>query len=271
MLAGLGILSGITQSADARESTQAQQTNTRVIVHSVKLGNDDLGMRISVPEQWQATNEAFTRFHYETVLFAADNMKLGPKYQEQCSTFPDGGMMCSGTNSLSALSRQMAPGEILLNVSYFGGPPSIGGPPVDTIGSDLKTLLAAMSLSPSAEPGLSSLSMSFAKRGIRWQVSVFAKGALGETDKKNLQAMLESFRFVDAPVASEQWAAYVAWQRLPEDQRKPEVPWLLPRGTAGGNSVRVTKADSAYFVTFQRENSVWRFRVEESGTVTPIQ
>jgi hypothetical protein len=173
----------------------------------------------------------------------------------------------------------MLPGEVQLkiSVSMVVGPFRGSGPFADTVGSNLRSLLSDAVLRPTGEPGLglTSFSFSFSKRGIPWKVSAFAKGTISEGDKRDLDAMLQSLRFIDGPVASDQWAAYLAWQQLPPKERKFEVCWILPHGQCGPRLVSVTKAGAAYVVTFrnsevQNNVSTWKYRVEGMGKVTPI-
>jgi hypothetical protein len=236
----------------------------------VTTGDDDVGLRIAVPEKWVFSNGAG---------FEADNRRLGAtSYLVECKPIELNiggigtlGSECSRGHYLAHLSKQMLPGEIQLNISAGSSSGRVGDEnmPADTVGLDLPSLLSAAALRPTGEPALASLRVSFAKRGFIWEILVYAKGAISEGDTKDLKAMLASLQFIDGPVSSEHWAAHLAWQQLPADERKPEVCWTIPHGMCGGRHVNVTKEESTYLVTFENRelpnNPTWKFRVEEAA------
>jgi hypothetical protein len=174
------------------------------------------------------------------------------------------------------MSQQMQPGEVYITFGFSYGP---GGVPMraDTIGDNLQALLATNRISAAYEAGLSCLGLRFFKRGHWWDISAWLREPIMDENRQKVRSLLQSFHFVDAPVANVAWAESLAWNELPEQIRFQELwmGWpvtdtLEQRPQYGPRSVVVKKTGADYGVQFILNGiGSWEYSVSPDGQVQP--
>ncbi|MBI3852362.1 MAG: hypothetical protein HY298_19065 [Verrucomicrobia bacterium] len=218
-----------------------------------------------VPEDWTATKTNFEVFHYNDVFLTVNSKRPGLIIQMQ-KTHPGEFQFSAKT-----ILQQMQPGEVYVSIGYFDGP---GGPTMrpDSVINDLFPLLTTNHISASSEPGVSALHVRFFKRGHGWNISVYLREPVTKVNRRKVMVLLESFRFLDAPVNNVAWAEHLAWKQLPEAIRAssnwPVADYTGQQPQSGPRSVLVKKVDSGYSATFTVDGvGRWRYLIFESGKV----
>lgn len=223
------------------------------------------GFEISVPRGWTARETNFFIAHYEDGFLTINSQRPNLIFS-------------SGWGDSKPLSEQMQPGEVHIYMGYSGSPMQ-ETMRVDTVGDNLEALLATKRISASYEAGLSCLNLDFVKRGKRWIISAWLRDPVTEESRQKVMSLLQSFRFVDAPVGNAAWAESLAWKELPENIRDTE-DWRRGWPVAGQageksafvngfrRSVSVTNSDSTYSVKFTLQGiGEWSYKVMTNGEV----
>ena len=173
---------------------------------------------------------------------------------------------------------QLQPDEVYISIGYAGGPMGVTMR-ADIVGEDLRPFLATNQMRVFSSKGLSSYSLSFFKRGQHWSIWACMKEPVTKENRQMVMALLQSMRFVDAPVGNASWAESLAWKELPEKIRDPgNLLWGWPAvgqegeqsvsGMFGERSVLVTNLGLAYSVKFGlRAIGEWSFLVKTNGEV----
>jgi hypothetical protein len=223
------------------------------------------GFEFSLPQGWTARETNFYIAHYSDGFLTVNSQR--PNL-----------ILSSGWGDAKPLSQQMQPGEVYISMGYSGGP----GPETmraDTLGDNLRALLATNRISASYEAGLSCLGLQFFKRGKWWNISACLRDPVTEENRQKVMSLLRSFRFIEAPVGNAAWAESLAWKKLPERIRDtgdwwrtwPVVGQVGERSAfANGSrrSVSVTNSDSTYSVKFTLQGiGEWSYRVMTNGEV----
>ncbi len=232
------------------------------------------GFQFRVPEGWTARETAFYVAHYTRVFLTVNSRRL----ELEIKDWPAG----RNTREFGprAVFRQMQPGEVYVSFAFAGSP----GPDTmrsDTVGEDFHALLATNRISASAQAGLSYLGLYFFKRGYWWNISASLRDPITEENRRKVVALLESFRFAEAPVGNAAWAESLAWKELPEQVQAANDwagwPVVEPQGEqparamSGSRRVAVNRAGSAFSVRFILEDiGVWEYSVSADGTVQPL-
>jgi hypothetical protein len=232
--------------------------------------NTNRGFQLVVPEGWTATETNFSYSHYGDEFLTINSQRPHLAIRDQHMGGGFGGV------------EQMHPGEVYVSIGCSDGP---GGPTMrpDSVTNDLLPLLSTNHISPSSEPGLSALDFGFFKRGHWWSISGYMREPVTEANRRKVMALLESVRFLDAPVGNVSWAESLAWRELPENIRVPgmqemtraggSTPWPVvdyadQKPQSGLRSVLVKKADLGYSVKFTVDGvGTWGFLVLENGKV----
>ena len=226
------------------------------------------GFEFSVPQGWTACETNFFIAHYSDGFLTVNSQR--PNL-----------ILSSGWGDSKPLSQQMQPGEVYISMGYSGGP----GPETmraDTIGDNLQALLATNRISASYEAGLSNLGLHFFKRGKWWNISAWLRDPVTEENRQKVMALMQSFRFIDAPVGNAAWAESIAWKELPERIRGTGDWWNWSRNWpvaaqageksafADGSSRSVTVANSGpiYSVKFTlKKMGEWSYMITTNGEV----
>ena len=234
--------------------------------------NTNYGFRLVVPKGWILTQTNFMAFHY-CDLFLTINSKRPDLTIRAQTTHEDAHGQTVQFNPTTTL-KQMQPGEVYVAIGYLDGP---GGPTMqlDSVEKDLRSILASHQITASEETELSELNLNFFKRGHCWKIAAYLRAPVREEDCLWVRSILESFRFVDAPVANVAWAESLAWRHLPDHIRTlhdwPVVQEAGQRPQYGPRSLVVEKADSRYSVKFTVEPfGEWKYLVSERGRVVQI-
>jgi hypothetical protein len=238
------------------------------------------GFQLGVPAGWTARETDFYVAHYNRVLLTVNSQR--PKLMIQ--NWPTGGT--AQEFGAKAAFEQMQPGEVYISIGYIGypGPETVRS---DTVGEDLRSLLATNTISASGQPGLSTLDLVFFKRGYRWEITAWLRDPVSDENRRKVIAMLEGFHFVDEPVGNAAWAESLAWAKLPEQIRGTDsgpspvgsfdsVGWPIVdlraeqtgSGIFGSHKVVATKVASAFSIKFILQNAgIWEYLVSLEGKV----
>lgn len=247
----------------APASLSAPPTNSYVYT------NANYGFQFVLPQGWTAQETSFFFAHYSEAFLTINSQR--PKWVISGGGFDD-----------LPLSQQMQPGEVYIIFSYSGGPmPDTMCP--ETIGNNLQVLLATNRISSACEAGLSCLNLNFFKRGKLWNISVWLRDPVTEANRQKVMSLLQSFRFIDAPVGNATWAESLAWKELPEAIRDIGGwwdGWPVVGQTAGGSAIAeefrrgvyrevcVTNSGSTYSVKFAlKRMGEWNYRITTNGVV----
>ena len=177
------------------------------------------GFQFILPQGWEAQETNLSVGHYDDVFLTINNQRPGLAYEGW-----EGTWMCS--NRLT----QLQPDEVYISVGYAGGPMGVTMR-ADTVGEDLRPFLATNQVRVFSSKGLSSYGLSFFKRGQHWSIWACMKEPVTKENRQKVMALLQSIRFVDAPVGNASWAESSAWKELPEKIRDSGE---LVVGLAGG-------------------------------------
>jgi hypothetical protein len=167
----------------------------------------------------------------------------------------------------------------------------------DNVDKDLHPLLTGDLIKSLDEPEISGLDLRFIKRGAGYEISAYLRAPISAEDRRRVRALLESFRFVDAPVSNPNWAIFLARPHLP-----PEIlAQLSGRNAMGAFAIPMItstkKTATGYLVSFAQVEgrpgpgsvpyrppspdwdpfpgveplAAWKFFVKTSGEVVPIE
>ncbi len=231
--------------------------------------SSNYGFQFEVPEGWTVRETGFYVAHYTRVFLTVNSRRPELEvrdWQASANTWEFGAR---------AMWQQMQPGEVYVSLALAGGPgPQTMRP--DTVSEDFHALLVTHRISVSAQAGLSCLDLHFFKRGYWWDISACLRDPVTEENRQKVMAMLESFRFVDAPVGNTAWAESLAWKELPE-QIQAANDWSgwpvvdlqgdQPASAIfGSRTVAVNRVGSAFSVKFiLKDIGVWEYSVSADG------
>lgn len=230
-----------------------------------KFRSTNYGFEFSVPQGWAARETIFPIAHYSDGFLTVNSQR--PNL-----------ILSSGWGDSKPLSQQMQPGEVYISMGYSGGP----GPETmraDTVGDNLHALLATNRISAAYEASLSSLNLHFFKRGKFWSISAWLRDPVTEENRQKVISLLQSFRFIDAPVGNAAWAESLAWKELPERIRGigdwwrgwPVVGQFSEKSAFANGSLRsvsVTNSGSTYSVKFTLQGiGEWSYKIATNGEV----
>ncbi len=233
--------------------------------------NAQYGFQLILPQGWVARETSFPVSHYDYVFLTINNQRPGLAFEGW-----EGTWICN--NHIT----QLQPDEVYISIGYAGGPMGVKMR-VDNVGEDLRSFLATNQLRAFSSKGQLSYSLSFFKRGQRWSIQACMKEPATKENRQKVMALLQSIRFVDAPVNNVSWAESLAWNELPEKIRDTGNWWWgwpavgqegghSGSGMFGQRSVSVTNLGSAYSVEFTLQAiGEWRFRVNTNGEVEAEQ
>ena len=233
--------------------------------------SSNYGFQFQVPKDWTVKETDFYVAHYTRVFLTVNSQRPELEirdWQATANTWEFGAR---------AIYQQMQPGEVYVSVAFAGYP----GPDTmrsDAVGDDFHGLLATNRLSISGQPGLSCLALHFFKRGSLWLISASLRDPITEENRRKVVAMLESFRFADAPVGNAAWAESLAWKELPEQIQAANDwsgwPVVAPQeeqsahAVFGSRTVAVNRLGSAFSVKFiLKDIGVWDYSVAADGKV----
>ena len=233
--------------------------------------SSNYGFQFHVPKGWTVKETVFYVAHYTRVFLTINSRRPELEIRD----------WRSGENTWEFGSRatfnQMQPGEVYVSLAFAGYP----GPCTmrsDTVGEDFHAMLATSTISASGQPGLSCLNLHFFKRGSSWLISACLRDPITEENRRKVLAMLESFRFADAPVDNAAWAESLAWKELPEQiQAANDLsgwPVVEPQGEQaahavfGPRTVAVSRVGAAFSVKFiLKDIGLWEYLVADDGKV----
>jgi hypothetical protein len=225
------------------------------------------GFQLVLPQGWEARETNLSVAHYDYVFLTINNQRPGLAYEGW-----DGRWM---TNDRIT---QLQPDEVYISVGYAGGPMGVSMM-ADNVGEDLSSFLATNQVRVFSSNGMLNYSLSFFKRGQHWSVWACLKEPVTENNRQKVMALLQSIRFVPAPVGNASWAESLAWSELPEKirdtgdwwQNWPTVNLYAEESGSerrGQRSVSVTNLGLAYSVKFTLEAiGEWSFMVKTNGEV----
>jgi hypothetical protein len=241
----------VSNGAFAEGQVQQSEPSTQLYL------NSKLGFQFAYPKNWMVTETNCDVSHY-----LDDFLTINSQRRNLQIWFP----MEVQDFDPKFVFQKMLPGEVYLAVGRAEGPVSpMMGP--DSVEKDLLPLLATNSIVSSGQEGLSRFGLAFYKRGRMWTIHGYLRDPIQQEDQRKVIRLLESFRFVDAPVANESWAESLAWKELPDDMRRL-VFWPIGTGSQRGRTVVVERVDSGYSVQFGlNADKIWKFTVLESGKV----
>lgn len=233
--------------------------------------SSNYGFQFQMPKDWTVKETDFYVAHYTRVFLTINSQRPELEirdWQATANTWEFGAR---------AIYQQMQPGEVYVSVAFAGYP----GPDTmrsDAVGDDFHALLATNRLSTSGQPGLSCLALHFFKRGSLWLISASLRDPITEENRRKVVAMLESFRFADAPVGNAAWAESLAWKDLPEQLQAANDwsgwPVVAPQeeqsahAVFGSRTVAVNRLGSAFSVKFiLKDIGVWEYSVAADGKV----
>jgi hypothetical protein len=236
--------------------------------------NSKYGFQLRVPDGWTARETDSEVAHYLQLVLTINSRRPELEIRE----WPIRGNETSF--GPEATFQQMQPGEVYISLTQPGGP-FIDTMWPDTIGNDLRALLATNRISVSLKAGLSELNIGFFKRGHRWGISAYLREPITEESRRNVTAMLESFQFVDTPVESAGWAESLAWKELPEQVQFANTwdgwPVVELQGDepasamSGPREAAVKKSGSTFSVKFiLRQIGTWEYLVGADGKVQSL-
>lgn len=226
------------------------------------------GFQVAVPFGWQARKTSFSPCHYGYAFLTINNQRPGLEFE---GDFGPGWM--DGNNV-----TQLQSNEVYISIGYGGGPMGVSLRE-DMVGGNLAAFLATNNVRGYSSGGVLNYGLGFFKRGEIWCISASMKEPVTKANRKKVMALLESIRFVDAPVENPSWAESLAWKRLPEKVRGTGS-WIVGWPSVGDygeqsgyailgqRSVDVTNLGSAYAVRFGLQAiGDWSFRVKTNGEV----
>ncbi len=227
------------------------------------------GFQVVISPGWEAKKTSFSVAHYNYVFLTINNQRPGLAFEGWPGTW-----ICNNRVT------QLQPGEVYISVGYAGSPMGTTMR-ADNVGEYLCSFLTTNHVSGSSSDGMLNYSLSFFKRGQQWSILACMKEPVTKENRQKVMALLQSIRFVDAPVTNASWAESLAWNELPEKIRDPgNWPWSSGwpavgqegeqsgSGMFGEQSALVTNLGSAYSVTFALEAiGEWRFTVKTNGEV----
>jgi hypothetical protein len=220
--------------------------------------NSKLGFQFAYPKNWMVAETNFEVSHY-----LDDFLTINSQRRNLHIWFP----MEVQDFDPKFVFQKMLPGEVYLAVGRAEGPgyyPSMGP---DSVEKDLLPLLATNPIVSSGQEGLSRFGLAFYKRGRNWTIHGYLRDPIQQEDQRKVIRLLESFRFMEAPVANVSRAESLAWKELPDEMRQLGS-WPIGTGSQGGRTVVVDRVDSGYSVQFGLNGvKSWKFMVLESGKV----
>jgi hypothetical protein len=229
------------------------------------------GFQLILPQGWEARETNLSVSHYDFVFLTINNQRPGLAFEGW-----EGTWICN--NHVT----QLQPDEVYISVGYAGGPMGVTMR-AETVGEDLRPFLATNQVRVFSSRGVFNYGLSFIKRGQRWSIQACMKEPVTKENRQKVMALLQSIRFVDAPVNNSSWAESLAWKELPEKIRDTGNWWWgwpavgqegghSGSGMFGQRSVSVTNLASAYSVEFTLQAiGEWRFRVNTNGEVEAEQ
>ncbi|HKW29547.1 MAG TPA: hypothetical protein VJT54_09435 [Verrucomicrobiae bacterium] len=232
------------------------------IYHDAKYG-----FQLILPQGWEARETSLSVSHYDYVFLTINNQRSGLAFEGW-----EGTWICN--NRIT----QLQPDEVYISVGYAGGPMGVTMR-ADTVGEDLRPFMATNQVRVFSSKGLLSYGVSFFKRGQHWSIWACMKEPVTKEIRQKVMALLQSVRFVGAPVGNASWAESLAWKELPEKIRDPGNWWWgwpaagqegghSGSGMFGQRSVLVTNLGSAYSVKFGLQAiGEWKFMVKTNGEV----
>jgi len=241
------------------------------------------GFQLEVPKRWTAVKRGWG-YVGDDMDVTVNNQRADLHVQTEGPRLGD---FATGEYFLPTdIDPKLQPGEISLEIigRTPSGPPSLSVIHPDSIGADLRPLLAAHPIEAFPGSDLSRLSFVFVKCGRIWSVVAKLRAPIGDGDRQNLLSALASMRFADAPVGNELWAESLALPHLPariRDWKPPGGPdrdfgWPAFPARGGNQDVTVTEEDEGYIVRFYLNESVgweprkWEYLVANNGTVTAM-
>lgn len=272
------ILSGMNNTLIA--VGMAEETNSPPPPGTQLCRSSHYGFQLAVPVGWTARETDFYVAHYSRIFFTVNSLRPGLEIRD----WPRGGSTQEFGGK--AAFEQMRPGEVYISICYIGNPGPESVRP-DTAGGDLLPMLETNTISSSGQPGLSGLDLTFFKRAHRWEISACLRHPVAEENRRKVIAMLQSFRFADAPVGNASWAESLAWAQLPEQIRggnlgpSPMAMYEAPgwpvveldaertaHATFGSRTVVGSRTGSGFLIKFILQNvGVWEYLVSEEGKV----
>ena len=251
--------------AGADESTTTSSPSAQLVGEIYR--DAKYGFQLILPQGWEARETSLSVSHYATVFLTINNQRPDLAFE--------GG---EGTWICNNHVTQLQSDEVYISVGYAGGPMGVTMR-ADVVGEDLRPFLATNQMRAFSSKGLLNYSLSFFKRGQHWSIWACMKEPVTKENRQKVMALLQSIRFVDAPVENASWAEGLAWKELPEKIRDTGNWWWgwpavgqegeqSGSGMFGQRSVLVTNLGSAYSVKFGLQAiGEWSFLVKTNGEV----
>ena len=193
----------------------AVKSNAEVYHHG------ETGFTMRVPEQWTAVERPFSIFHFRDVYVAFNN--IGDK-DLQVKEWREGNIETCGSY---AVSKQLDPGTIYLDVGLTSGPPPIMPSykwfPEDGLAHRKAELLELRE--PHYEAGVVSYKLQFHRFGEVWDIRVYCREPFNQLGLEAAFEAMASIEFVEGPILTSAQAVEAAIPFLPAEAQ-PKREWV---------------------------------------------